>query len=238
MLELLYLLPTLLSDPFQQAPADPGAPAPPAATGSCPPGPPATIKVERLFTEPAIDFSRDSIQISAVTNGAVVAPLAPGERRNGATLSNQISRFDIDQAFETMPDGTVCGRVRGISGRFGFVGTKILVASELEQDECLKNEVLAHETRHVETVKAILDDYAPRMEAALTRVAAELNAVPGSSRWTLRMKIRTAVDAAQNEVMMAANEEHVRRQLALDTPEEYARVDASCGGRMAKTLKP
>ena len=49
-----------------------------------------------------------------------------------------------------------------------------------------------------------------------------------------------SIDRQTGELMVmdAANQDHAARQMAIDTPAEYARLDKVCGGRMLKTLRP
>ena len=105
----------------------------------------------------------------------------------------------------------------------------VYVASELANDACGHAAVLAHEMKHVAAFREHMNDTAKALEAELPqlfgqRIITARDAEGGEAQ------VREALQAFLGEFIAANTAELKERHAAVDTAEEYARVNGACGG--------
>lgn len=105
--------------------------------------------------------------------------------------------------------------------------TTVHIAAEVKPGSCIDRVVTRHEQRHVDLNRALMPDAQAGISAALATVAgrAVSNSSIESSRNVIQQRLLAAVKAA----MKTFSAEQARRQLEIDTPEEYDKVPNACG---------
>jgi hypothetical protein len=123
--------------------------------------------------------------------------------------------------------GRACMRAR-VEVVLSMEPMTVFVASELAGDRCRRDEVRAHEQKHVAVHEAFLRE----MPADLLARLADAN--------VQRVYYAASAAAAQHDIELdvaravagfdgASRAEIARRQAEVDTPAEYARVASACG---------
>ena len=109
----------------------------------------------------------------------------------------------------------------------------VYIASEFKDHVCWFREIFAHETKHVETDRAIARQYSDKIEEALD-FAFENSGdyafveVPEDAVPVARRDLRAAVKGAVGELFGSMLRERMAAQLALDNPAEYTRIAQAC----------
>ncbi len=136
--------------------------------------------------------------------------------------------FGTEMGFE-MTSGLagVCLRPRTIRLTIRHTLHHVMIASEVPAGGCLFQEVLAHEMRHVAVNRQTLATYAPRVREAASRWAAGAVARGGDAQM-LAGSLRDQLGAAVKPVLDRLNAARRSQQAAIDSPEEYRRLAASC----------
>ncbi len=107
----------------------------------------------------------------------------------------------------------------------------IYVSREYQPETCYRRAVLEHEHKHVMIDRQLIQDYLPVLQQAAQTAAqatgvigpvseGELQAISGNLENQLSVQLKTAMDQLSAE--------RNRRQAMVDTPQEYARVQAQC----------
>ena len=134
---------------------------------------------------------------------------------------------DADLEFLTVPrGGGFCTTARETVVTLKWSST-VHLAAELAAGSCLERVVGAHEQKHVALDRALLPVGREAIEIAL-QSALRSGAVGGTadeSRNALQQKARKAISGAIDIFA----EVRTRRQLELDSPEEYDKVPKACG---------
>ncbi len=208
--------------------------AAPALAAPCPAGPEPRVSVSTEHDPPPVT---DTLSIAEIAPMAARA-LVRGDRSVAVGLSVSRLGLELQWVEQVLPlrDGTVCGAVASLTAVLSFRETHVYVAREVAGDPCLRAEVLGHEHKHVATDQAILDDWAPRLRRRLTDAAAGLSAVAAGGRSAVGARIKAVLSAAETSLAAEMKADLTRRQAAVDSSAEYARVAASCGGRLAKLI--
>lgn len=215
------------------------APASRAAGPECPALEPALVSLRKVFDEPTLNagHSLESVRALArdrgATHGAAQTPLGLARSTLGSEL-----RFEIRLVrYDTRPP-VFCGAPATVSVTIGFRQSDIVIAREITADPCLYDEVLRHERRHVETDRAVLDEHAPRIERLLREAARRIGVIRTGAEQTIGRRIDMELSAALKEGMSELRADRTRRQQAIDSPEEYARVSNSCDGAVRRIVRP
>jgi len=119
---------------------------------------------------------------------------------------------------------------------YGFSPMKVYVANEFAKGSCAYNEIYRHELRHVKTYQEHLANIEKDLSDALTRrfaTGAPWRSPVGQTRLTLEREL--------NERWLPFITREIERvesaQALIDTPEEYARVSASCNGDIKRLVR-
>ena len=185
------------------------------------------------------------------TENPVVTGLAPGDMndkrvdmdssgvtdgqwiKGGATLTRGMAlKEGIDVEFNAEPKGpqSACLTPKKINYTITF-SPVVYIAAGLSP--CVSKATLAHEQRHVDRDRAIIDAYVPILEKALTDYVDGLPApAPEPS-----INAESAKDQLANSILQAIKPKWgdlsyaVRKgQADVDTPEDYKRDTAACPG--------
>lgn len=157
-----------------------------------------------------------------VLDGHHVGGLAVGDIQ----AETQIS-FDNDVNFFT---GATCVWVQALQVNLSL-HSMIYIARELERGTCDYRELLAHERKHVAIDQEIMTKYRAEMRAFLEQrliFDGVVGPVPVNLARGAQSDLVRQVGQLVDTKMQALHQERDARQQALDTPEEYARLNAAC----------
>jgi hypothetical protein len=105
----------------------------------------------------------------------------------------------------------------------------VFVGREFRDDDCRREAILGHELKHVAVYREILGEVAADARDEITRAYGNV-VMQFASRDQAQSEIEQAL-AGYLEPLLARTSREVRlRQADVDTPAEYARVAAACGG--------
>lgn len=213
------------------------ATTPAAAADPCPTVDKIDLVVETLNPPVRHIFDRTAAQLTAMPGRGH----GPQGTLKSAVLGLSTVRFgfisEIGAFFSLGPNATVCGRVNMLKISFGYQERMVLVARELPKDSCIHGEVLAHEMKHVAVDDALLAEYADTVRKRLEGFVAGLGPTVSRSQNHAMTVMRGQVDRELESLNREFSRERDRRQMQIDTLEEYRRVSDSCGGEAVRYLK-
>jgi len=195
--------------------------------------PPPAATVQKLEARVATNLE---FSVGGLTR--LAAEIArPQHQVLGLTRGQAVVRYKLEIQRQLDPSGQwECASPR-ITLTYGFDPITVFVAREFPPGSCAYQEIHAHELRHLETYKAQVDKVEAEITQALQRRFA------GPTPW--RGPAGQAQEVLQRELderwlpyVKLLLERGETDQARIDTPEEYARIAASCNGEIRQRLKP
>jgi len=204
----------------------------PAWADECDQLPLPAVTVKRL-DEPFTLSTKYSYK--ALTNLATTLA-RPGNQVLGLTRGNAIVKFATNTPSHIDRTGRWECASPQLTMTFGFVPMTVHVAKEFPVGSCAYREIYDHEMRHVQTYQA----HIAAIEKELTEAL--------SSRFATGAPWRGPVGQTRDNLQRELDERwmpYIKRaigrvelaQALIDTPEEYARVAASCDGEISKRTR-
>ncbi|WP_051281720.1 hypothetical protein [Azovibrio restrictus] len=193
--------------------------------------PPASVTLERLEV-PASSHHRHGLEALQKLGAQASRPghLVLGLTRGQAVVSYEVKLprlLDASGRWEcASPQLTL---------RYGYRPITIYVAREFPPGSCAHKEILAHEQRHVEAYQA----HARRIEAEIRATLQSRFAGQGPWRGPAHQipeQLRQELEQRWVPYVKLMLDQVEPIQRAIDTPEEYTRVAASCDGEIARAL--
>ncbi|MDD5586731.1 MAG: hypothetical protein PHY92_07240 [Alphaproteobacteria bacterium] len=191
-----------------------------------------TITVTPVFDEPVEDGSKSLAEINQMAQASKDIIPRYDSVTLGVTHYKPVLEFRAPIVQKPMDDGSFCARIEHIDASVGYREVTIYIASELSSDPCAGQHVMTHEQRHVAVNRKILKEYVPIIQERLSsyfRLYGRLIAPNAEFAETL---VREKATAILQEMTLKMLEENRRRQRLVDTPEEYARNNVVCNGRI------
>ena len=195
--------------------------------------PPPAATVQKLEARVATNLE---FSVAGLTRLAVEIA-RPRQQVLGLTRGQAVVRYKLEIQRQLDPSGQWECASPKIALTYGFDPITVFVAREFPPGSCAYQEIHAHELRHLETYKAQVDKVEAEITQALQRRFA------GPTPW------RGPAGQAQERLQQELGERWIpyvklllergeADQARIDTPEEYARVAASCNGEIGQRLKP
>lgn len=184
------------------------------------------IEVRSDIQAPILDTSLGIRDITANPNLAVPRGLGDGYYAIGATGLNIAHQLQFSAIGEPRAEVGYCWSVREAVLTI-TAETKVHVAAEVPRDSCVWHEVMDHEKKHVKLDRDLFPQLVAAMRAEVARVIGQ--SVPGATDEVAGLIYRTQMQAALEAVAQRYSAGRKERQLAIDTPEEYARFARACG---------
>jgi hypothetical protein len=152
----------------------------------------------------------------------------------GITRYQPVMEFHVPVLMDIEPDGIACAHVQHVDVTFGFRDVTVFIASEIPPDSCAFNETMAHEQRHVEVNRDILNQFVPVIEDRFKEYL-KLNGVSKVQNADYAKQIiNDRLKAIMDEVVDQMTAENIRRQREIDSRDEYARLSRVCDGELSK----
>lgn len=128
-----------------------------------------------------------------------------------------------------------CGKVTDASILINWP-IDVHIASEFVPGSCVYRSVLEHEYLHVALDQKLLPELERRLEKGFRELFSKT--FWGSSETAVTGAMHDQGDKVIQEILAAFQEERDARQLEIDTPEEYDRVDALCSADEWRAMLP
>ena len=151
----------------------------------------------------------------------------PGTNTLGL-MQSQLELRDSVQFGAVPIDGGHCYWVQTIDLVIRYRSLDIFVASEYRRDSCAYRAILSHERDHARVARDYLNRFEPRFRQALNTLDIPRPGRPSFTQGKPKTEVRRLVEGLVRPVFDELNATMSRAQAALDTPEQYARIQARC----------
>ena len=181
---------------------------------------PAGVRVDAPRTQQRHDFSQSASALTA--RGTHNAPA--GRRVEGLTEIHLTHRISIGGSGMVKPfSGRYCTRP-DVHVTLAFDPMMVFVASEQKPGTCAFDLTMNHELKHVRSYERFIDELAGEIEASLKGLVGDgIHYFPSAAEGerVLNSRIQDQVNASVRDGLAAVQ----KRQAAIDTPEEYDRLE-------------
>lgn len=193
------------------------------ADETCGPAP-FVLDVQKSAPTETIDRSLSNARLSSM----ITASSLPGYVTQGVTQVDYTASYKTEYASVQRPDGRWCSRATKVTVNFGFLtAPKIFIASGIPYGSCLYNEVLKHEYQHLHIAQGTLDAGQKWIDKAL-RQTLSYGGVVGPTPDTANAVIDKAIGDVVNKITRGLYATAKARNMALDTPANYALLGKAC----------
>ncbi|MEM6901889.1 MAG: hypothetical protein AAF556_01455 [Pseudomonadota bacterium] len=189
--------------------------------------PPALVNVEIVPWNVRYDYTRSQAELSALVSRH--AWLSAAHSARGLYESEIMHRHRI--SFHEEQGGWVssnCLAVSELGVQLTYHQPTIYLARELAWARCVANEVRKHEEKHARVDRQMMDWMRAYTEGEITKWLSERPVGEPDDLQLAKAQIDSEVKAVLERAVKVFADERNRRQLAIDTPEEYARIEAAC----------
>ena len=173
-----------------------------------------------------LDLSQSAAQLSArgaASSGRLVLGITNGSMKSTVAAAGNAITSPLSRRYCVRPQVEVT---------LAVVPLKVAIAREQAPGSCEHGLTLAHEMKHVLVYERFLQEVAESVEAELkARVGDQVRHF--ASRAEGERELPALVERTVKPLIEAGMHEVGRRQAAIDTPEEYARLDE----RQARCLR-
>lgn len=187
---------------------------------------PPLVSVRAQVRPATHDFSLGILQITADPNLAVPHGLADFKYATGATSVGAERELRLQFRGQPRAGGGLCWWVTNLQITV-TTHTKVYIAREVPKNSCLWKEVMRHEAKHVKIDQKLFaqlaDTVRPKVVKAVSR------SVPANDKAQAEEIFRSRVTRATDEAIKAFVVKRNKRQLSIDTREEYTRANRICG---------
>jgi hypothetical protein len=169
-------------------------------------------------------------------NVLAVSLARPGRRVLGLTRGKAVVKFESRTATVVDRSGQWECASPQISVTYGFSPMTVYVAKEFPPGSCAYQAILAHELQHVK----IYQDHLLNIEKGLTDTLSRRFVTGGPWRGPVGQTSARLQREVEERWLPYVKREIDRvdaAQAVIDTPEEYARVVASCGGEIRQRIR-
>ena len=191
----------------------------------------ASLKPTRIdvVTAPVVhrtDRTRSWVELTAMSSDDT-----PEVRAVGLTMAIIAHQTTVETAgIEDASDGRVCVRPT-IRVELSATPITVYISREIAGDPCRDAAALEHELKHVAVYSGELARIADEVRRQLA-VKYDNRVLYYRSRSEAQNETKTALGTELGPMLAQEGRRIKERQRAIDTPEEYARVSAACGGML------
>lgn len=195
----------------------------------------AQIKKECRGSVPAFYFKNTTSPTQYVQNqSSDILTQLHGETQQGAVggLGGGEIGFKTESSFEIYQRSQeACVILKSVTVTF-YTRPKIHIASDFPRGSCEFNAVLEHERKHVGVLQAYVKERTPHAKSHIANIIRRIKPAIGpihprqvdKAQEAMQKGLQSHIEAYNDQIMP----ELMKRQIAIDTPEEYARVTRQC----------
>lgn len=194
--------------------------------------PPPSVTIKRLEERITVDTSRDRKTLTHL--GSALA--RPGNVVLGLTRGNAVVRFETRTASYVSRTGRWECASPQIVLSYGFSPMTVYVAREFAKESCAYREIYQHELEHVRIYKEHLASIEKEITEAMNRrfsTGKPWRGAPGEGH----AKLQKELDERWLPYVQRLISRVEEAQAQIDTPEEYAKVSATCGDEISKYVR-
>jgi hypothetical protein len=200
------------------------APVASLASEDCP-ARPFRLKIDIDAPREVLDHSRDTRALS----GMLSERSLPGYVTQGLTKVDYTASYTTEYLSQKREDGSWCSTVDSVTVKFGFLAPPtIYLARSLPDGSCMYNEVMKHEYQHLRIAQETLEAGRKWIGSALRQQLAQGGAV-GPTANSANAVVDDGIKNIVNKITGGLYATARFKNLALDTPENYARLGKVCG---------
>jgi hypothetical protein len=198
----------------------------PLAAADCgqPAHPEVSVKVEEAPVRE--DRSLSLTDLSRIPSASRRTGMEAYDRTLGLTEADIGAKADIDLVTQPDGDGNYCTRARKAVIVLEW-STVVRIASQIPAGSCIDRVVSEHEQKHVAIDRQLIPIARQVIEIALTSVIRKT--VAGKSVEDSQRNLQDQARATVNKAIDIFTVVRTRRQLSLDSKEEYDKVPKACG---------
>lgn len=200
------------------------APAASLAAQDCP-ARPFHLKIDIDAPREVLDHSRDTRALSAMLSERSL----PGYVTQGLTKVDYTASYTTEYLSQKREDGSWCSTVDSVTVKFGFLAPPtIFLARSLPEGTCIYDEVKKHEYQHLRIAQDTLEAGRKWIASALKQELTKSGAV-GPTANAANAELDAGIKNIVNKITGGLYATARFKNLALDTPENYARLGKVCG---------
>ena len=198
----------------------------PHAAAECgqPAHPEISVKVEEGPVRE--DRSLSLTDLSRIPSASRRTGMEAYDRTLGLTEADIGAKADIDLVTVEDGHGGYCTRARKALIILEW-NTVVHIAAQIPEGSCIDNVVSGHEQKHVAIDRGLIPIARQAIEIALTSVIR--HSIYGKTVADSQANLQEQARATVNKAIDIFSVVRTRKQLALDSKEEYDRVPKSCG---------
>lgn len=185
--------------------------------------PPGRVDVIRAPTAMSVDATRSGDELERLfeTNSS-------RHRTVGVTTASFGYRTTIDiDGLEDARGARACARPR-VRIEIALTPMTVYVAREFREDACRKPLILEHEHRHVDVFERYADEVASELSLDLSAHLGE-QVLHGPTMVSIQQAVQEDLAAWLEAFMDRASSELAGRNAAIDTVDEYGKLERVCG---------
>lgn len=204
----------------------------PALADECDKLPPASVNVQRIEMQIAVNFDYGYQTLNNI--GASLH--RPGRQILGLTRGQAVVRYEIKVHGRKDPSNRWECATPEITLAYGFNPVTIYVAREFPANTCAFNEIHKHELRHVLAYR----EHAAAIEREINERLKTRFADPEPWRGpsgSIQARLREEMGSRWLPYVKRLLEDVESKQALIDTPEEYQRIARSCNGEIPRALR-
>ncbi len=213
------------------------APAAKAQDG-CGSYPQIPVKVVSVFEEPNYDFTQDINGLQAIASRT--KDKIPGNHKSlalGLTTYTPLINFKAKLVEMPTTSGLPCIMVEDIFASLGYQDIKVYIATEFPQGTCGFDAIVEHEVKHLIVNKEVLEEYVEKIRTELEYQMPILGVAQQESIAYSEQVLRREINAIVSKFLNEMSQENARRQMEIDSEEEYERVSNACEGEIQNAMK-
>lgn len=177
---------------------------------------------------------RTDLTVDQLTGMRADGDRGDGHSALGVTVAKLQSALNVrSRLLRDTRTGETCMRPE-IRATLTYSPMEVFVASEFAGDACIHDHILEHETRHVRAHEGQLDHASRQLEQAMRAHFA--NRIFYGRESALRAQLEDDIRTRWLPLAMSYLQEVRSLHERIDTPEEYARNQTACGGRIPRAL--
>ncbi|MDW9478946.1 hypothetical protein GOB57_09660 [Sinorhizobium meliloti] len=185
---------------------------------------PFRLKVNVTSPPEVVDRSQDSRSLGTILSDSSL----PGYLTQGVTRVDYTASYSTEYLSRRRSDGSWCSTVNNVVVDFGFLAPpSIYIASALPPGSCMYDEVMKHEYEHLRIARETLESGRKWITRALKEELSKKGGV-GPTPDAANSQIERRVSGIVNKITSGLYAAARVKNLALDTPENYARLGKAC----------
>lgn len=204
---------------------------------ACPAFKPPSIELVIQQAPVSYEFGKPLAALERLQSSRRTIQGGKGSHVLGLAHVKLVSQVQFTVSIARLPDGSFCAAPATVRANFGVAESRVLVARELPRGSCIHGEVLAHEMRHVEVDRALLQEYTPKIRAAMDETVERIGSVRDRNDKAILAMIKSRIESGMKASFRQFEAARNQRQEQVDTPAEYDRVSRSCGGELSRVLR-